>query len=415
MDTPKHTRARLAPAGSTPAGTAPPAASAPRAASPTGLARPAADEAKDQTMPGPQRPFRALVLDGGGMRGLYVATLLQSLLGLGSGANAPAGAPAATPDLGQRFDLMAGTSTGGLLAATLAYGCSLEDIIDIYKNSGQDIFPHPLPDYASKHMNSLAVSSWAVRFRDRAPGEPAALRAKLEEFLGATTLRQLWEKKRVALCIPVTNVSDRSCLVFKTPHAPDAQEPDTAGHSLVDVCMATAAAPVLFPLVLTAAPGNAERTIACTDGGLWANSPVLIALLEALKLHQGRPIEIVVIGSTGLAGDMRINPGEENWGLMHWTSNSLLLELAMESQSQGYYQMTRALIPYLKVEPAPIIVRLPYSFPSSDDVALFGMDKANPKAQEAMQNKGREDARRIYEKMLKNEDDLGVLAGILKA
>ena len=372
-----------------------------------------------------KRPFRALVLDGGGMRGLYAATVLQSLLNLcasgqDAGANADASVNARAPqpippiDLGRRFDLMAGTSTGGLLAATLAFGCSLDEIIGIYRSSGPDIFPHPVPDYSSKHMNSLAMSSWAVRFRDKCPGNPGVLRSRLEEFLGSTTLRQLWDKRGVALCIPVSNVTDRSCLVFKTPHAPTDDEPDTSGHSLVDVCMATAAAPLIFPLVLTAAPDNPQRLIACTDGGLWANSPVLIALLEAMKLHGGRPIQIVVIGSTGLSGDVEVNPGEENWGLMDWTMNLRLLELAMETQSQGHYQTARALIPYLKVEHTPVIVRLPYSFPSAEDVPLFGLDKAHPKALDAMQAKGREDAVEIYKKMRKNMDGLGVLAEILE-
>ena len=358
------------------------------------------------TSPQTKRPFRVLVLDGGGMRGLYAATVLQSLLELQAGETS-------VPDLGQRFDLMAGTSTGGLLAATLAFGCSLEEVIGIYRSSGPDIFPHPMPDYPSRHVNSLAMSSWAVRWRDKCPGNPDALRARLTEFLGEATLGQLWEKRGIALCIPVTNVTDRSCLVFKTPHAPEAGEPDTSGHSLVDVCMATAAAPVLFPLVLTPAPDAPPRLIACADGGLWDNSPVLIALLEALKMHDGRPIQIVVIGSTGLPGDLEISPGEENWGLMDWTLNSRLLELAMETQSQGHYQAARALIPYLKVEHAPVIVRLPYSFPSSANASLFGLDKANPKALEAMQDKGREDARHIYGKMLNNEDNLGILADIL--
>ena len=361
------------------------------------------------------RPFRALVLDGGGMRGLYAATVLQSLMDLCAGPDTKTDdtAPARHANLGRRFDLMAGTSTGGLLAATLAYGCTLDEIIGIYKSSGQDIFPHPMPDYASKNINSLAMSSWAVRFRDKCPGNPAALRAKLEEFLGATTLRELWQQKGVALCIPVTNVTDRACLVFKTPHAPEDDGEATAENRLVDVCMATAAAPVIFPLALTPAPNNPQNLIACTDGGLWANSPVLIALMEALKLHKGRPIEIVVVGSTGLAGDIVVKPGEENWGLMDWTMNSRLLELAMEAQSQGHYQMARALVPHLKVKPAPVIIRLPYSFPSSEKASLFGLDQARPKALEAMQIKGREDARRIYEKIHCNEDNLGILARML--
>ncbi len=373
------------------------------------------------------RPFRVLVMDGGGMRGLYAATVLQSLLALCENGRESkpdnkdlseaalekliARSSTAGLSLNERFDLMAGTSTGGLLAATLAYGCTLEEIIGIYKSCGQEIFPYPMPDQPSRAINSLAMSSWALRFRDKCPGNPDILREKLAEFLGTTTLRELWEKKGVALCIPVTNVTDHSSLVFKTPHGAEASRPDgydaeSADYSLVDVCMATAAAPILFPLALVpdpAAPNDETRLTACTDGGLWANSPVLISLIEAMKLHEGRPIERVVLGSTGLADDQNITPDSADWGIIDWGMNGRLLELALEVQSQGHYQMTLALLPFLNVKPAPTIVRLPYSFPSPKDAPLFGMDKAKPKALAAMRHTALADALRIYNKICNGE------------
>lgn len=377
------------------------------------------------------RPFRVLVMDGGGMRGLYAATVLQSLLALCEDGHEPslhnknlneaalekliASSCAAGLSLNERFDLMAGTSTGGLLAATLAYGCTLEEIIDIYKGSGSEIFPYPMPDQPSRTINSLAMSSWALRFRDKCPGNPEVLRRKLAEFLGATTLRGLWEEKGVALCIPVTNVTDHSSLVFKTPHSvspADGYDAESADYSLVDVCMATAAAPILFPLALVADPadpGDQTRLTACTDGGLWANSPVLISLIEAMKLHEGRPIEMVVLGSTGLADDQNITPDSAGWGIIDWGMNARLLELALEVQSQGHYQTALALLPFLNVKPTPTIVRLPYSFPSSKDAPLFGMDKAKPKALAAMLRMALADALRIYGKICNNEAGFGML------
>lgn len=394
-------------------------------------------------------PFRVLVMDGGGMRGLYAATVLKSLLALCGEPEEKrkaicetdvekliARSPAINLDFGRRFDLLAGTSTGGLLAATLAYGCTLEQIIGIYESSGPKIFPHPMPDQPSRTINSLAMSSWALRFRDKCPGNPAVLREKLVEFLGTATLRDLWSKKGVALCIPVTNVNGHSSLVFKTPHHAQRDAGDTenmgtrrsadadgydaksADYSLVDVCMATAAAPVLFPLALVpdpADPENPTRLTACTDGGLWANSPVLISLIEAMKLHKGRPIEMVVLGSTGLASDQGISPDEADWGLIDWSMNGRLLELALEVQSQGHYQTALALLPFLKVEPKPMILRLPYSFPTPEEAPLFGMDKSKPKALAAMRRLALSDALRIYDKIRNNEDGFGMLKAMFAA
>ncbi len=355
------------------------------------------------------RPFRCLVMDGGGMRGLYTACLLQQLRELCSPADR-------NPDFGASFDLLAGTSTGGLIAATLAHGCTLDEIIGIYKASGMEIFPHPLPDMPVKQMNAFAMSTWAVRFREKCAGDAEVLREILHKFVGKTTLRDVWEKRGIALAIAVTNVSERSGLIFKTPHEKGCagrQGYCAAGdYPLVDVCLASAAAPVFFPLVRVpdpADPDNPASGIVCTDGGLWANSPVLPALLEAIKLHAGRPIEIIIAGSTGLAGDVDHAPGNECWGLTDWTRDAFLLELAMETQSQGYYQLTKALLPYLNIEPKPKIVRLPYTFPVADEVALFGLDKAHVKAQAVMEQRAHEDAARIYALAKEDQGELGMV------
>src|ERR1700690_1820718 len=71
--------------------------------------------------------YRILSLDGGGIRGLYTAVLLKRLAQI-------------VPGFTDRADLLAGTSTGGILALGLAKGISTQDLVDLYKNNGAAIF-----------------------------------------------------------------------------------------------------------------------------------------------------------------------------------------------------------------------------------------------------------------------------------
>ncbi len=84
-----------------------------------------------------KRPFRVLCLDSGGMRGLYTDALLDTLIKRERSNE--------IVDAGKAFDLIVGTSTGGILAMGLAYGLPLQDIVDLYRQQGANIFPNPTP------------------------------------------------------------------------------------------------------------------------------------------------------------------------------------------------------------------------------------------------------------------------------
>src|SRR5215475_657100 len=87
-----------------------------------------------------RKPFRVLSLDGGGMRGTYTATYLDRI----SGAFARRrGVPAL--DVGAAFDLIVGTSTGGIIACALAAGVPLSEIVELYRVHGPAIFRRRLP------------------------------------------------------------------------------------------------------------------------------------------------------------------------------------------------------------------------------------------------------------------------------
>ncbi|MBU6410221.1 MAG: patatin-like phospholipase family protein, partial [Verrucomicrobia bacterium] len=87
------------------------------------------------------KPCRVLTLDGGGMRGLYTATVLD-VLAKHFAARRGVGAL----DIGKGFDLIVGTSTGGILATALAYGHPLKRVMDLYRIEGPKIFTDPMPD-----------------------------------------------------------------------------------------------------------------------------------------------------------------------------------------------------------------------------------------------------------------------------
>ena len=84
--------------------------------------------------------LNVLSLDGGGMRGLYSATVLKVL-----GERFAKLRQSGPLDIGKGFDLVVGTSTGAILAAGIAAGIPLHKIATLYEKIGPRIFPRPMP------------------------------------------------------------------------------------------------------------------------------------------------------------------------------------------------------------------------------------------------------------------------------
>src|SRR5436190_20005181 len=125
-----------------------------------------------------QSAFRVLALDGGGIRGLYTAVLLRDLCKLlcrEAGKNGD-------NDLGRKFHLVSGTSTGGILACALAAGISADRIVELYERNGPLIFKDPMPS------NSRAKVKWGFRNIRKAANSPAPLKQALMDIFGERTL-----------------------------------------------------------------------------------------------------------------------------------------------------------------------------------------------------------------------------------
>lgn len=126
-----------------------------------------------------EKPFRVLALDGGGMRGLYSATLLQVLA-----KRFDKRFHDNEPDIGASFDLICGTSTGAILACGLAAGISLDRVRKLYIEKGPVIFPSPMP--AGKK-----VYRWVFKHRNRPAARAEVLREALNGCFNDMTLQEV--------------------------------------------------------------------------------------------------------------------------------------------------------------------------------------------------------------------------------
>lgn len=218
--------------------------------------------------------FRVLTIDGGGMRGVYAAAFLAGL----------------ERDLGpisKNFNLICGTSTGGLIALALGAGRRGAEVVDFYREKGPRIFAHGGP-----HKRLPTILRAMARKHKYSNHE---LRAALDEILGTKKLCD----STVHLCIPTVDFVTCQPWVFKTDHGEGLSRD---GEVLMrDVALATSAAPMFFPIATAKIPahGTHHRFI---DGGLWANSPVLVGLTEAVRFFvgDGKPFGSLHILSVGL-------------------------------------------------------------------------------------------------------------------
>ncbi|MBR8206892.1 CBASS cGAMP-activated phospholipase [Burkholderia vietnamiensis] len=232
------------------------------------------------------RNFRVLALDGGGLRGTFTAAVLakwDDMLRSGGGNS-----------LVSHFDLVAGTSTGAILAIGLGLGIKPADILGFYREKGPQIFPK---DRALKH--------WL-----RSKHESSTLRGLLQQVYGDRKLSD----SSCRLVIPTVRAKHGQAEALVTPHSPDR----TAFRDIpaVDAALASSAAPTYFDESLWDGPIVPEVFL---DGGVWANNPILPALAESvrhLKIPLDR-IDVLSIGTLSSESDFTdsLGRGKAGWAL----------------------------------------------------------------------------------------------------
>ncbi|GAB3540369.1 CBASS cGAMP-activated phospholipase [Noviherbaspirillum agri] len=251
------------------------------------------------------KPYRILSLSGGGYLGLYSVCVLEEL-------EARVGEP-----LGRRFDLIAGTSIGGILSLALSFEVPMTTLKQLFLEHGKEIFPFSgIPSGAIGRVIDMARSALGPKYS----GDP--LRTTLEKYFDAKTMG---EAPRPVI-IPAVNVSNGRTKIFKTPQGKDFMGDATV--SVVDVAMATCAAPGYFPSVRIG-----EELFA--DGGVYATAPDQIALHEAQHYRDIDPGNVRMLSlGTATAGYVPREDVTEDASAVAWLSEGRLVLTLISVQQQ---------------------------------------------------------------------------------
>lgn len=263
---------------------------------------------------------RILAVDGGGIRGLLPAMVLTELERV---ANAPCA---------HLFDLISGTSTGGIIACGLVAEQPASALVDLYANRGAEIFSRTLwekvesgfgaagPKYDAGPLESILLDVLGDKWMSELPAGP--------ELLVPSYCIQL--PRPVVLDGVETT---RSSYLFKSSQSHD----PAADFRLRDIARATSAAPTYFaPAPVTAKDGDSRWMI---DGGVFANQPSACALAEARKLWPNDDFQIISIGTGSL--EAAIDPDSVlGWGYAGWIQPLLSVMMNGAADSVSYQMAT---------------------------------------------------------------------------
>lgn len=252
--------------------------------------------------------FKILSIDGGGIRGVYSAHVLKCI------------EERLEVSLFDVFDMIAGTSTGSIIAAGIASQEPASSIVEFYKKHGFEIFPPKwyarLCETAKKYLSmceSMCRSPYDFHHLERA-------------------LINVFQDKRLGdidkpLLIPSTDITNGCVHVLKSAYSNDFTRDKNV--LVKDAVLASCSAPMFFD------PHKLDHYL-LADGGLWANNPALAAMIDAqkrLNIHQD-DIRILSIG-TGHSRKMFGSNPSRKWGFLNGWRKKEFIEFILSLQSQS--------------------------------------------------------------------------------
>ncbi|TVU31244.1 hypothetical protein EJB05_22925 [Eragrostis curvula] len=271
--------------------------------------------------PSQGRFITVLSIDGGGIRGLIPATIVSCLEEKLQELDGP------DARIADYFDVIAGTSTGALIASMLAAPdenkrplFAAKDVTQFYLDNGPKIFPQRRAWFLTPVANLFSL----------------VMGPKYDGSYLHDKIKSLTRDVRVAdtvtnIIVPAFDVKYMQPVIFSTYEAKD--DPLKNAH-LSDICISTSAAPTYFPAhyFKTECPGREPREFHLVDGGVAANNPTMVAMSMLTKeihrrnpdFHAGKPTEyknylIISIG-TGSAKLAEKYTAQKcaKWGLLRW-------------------------------------------------------------------------------------------------
>lgn len=263
--------------------------------------------------------FSILALDGGGVRGIYGARVLERLEStLGK-------------KVGDCFDLIAGVSTGSILAGAVAASIPMSEIVRLFEEESPRIF-----------RKRCSIFGLVMLWRSRYSGKP--LDDVLRHYLSDITLGEL----STPLLIPSADLATGEVHVFKSRYLAELDEPYSRDGEVLlrDAILASCAAPTFFD------PKEIGPHL-LADGGLWANNPSIIALTEAVSKFN-RSIEEVRVLSIGTGQAPNMYRRRRCWGLLTGWGREKLVSYTLSLQSQASTNMAKLMLGprYLRLDPS---------------------------------------------------------------
>jgi predicted acylesterase/phospholipase RssA len=256
-------------------------------------------------------PVRVLSLDGGGYLGLATAAFIDGIerhFGV---------------SFHSRFDLFCGTSTGAIIALGLAYGRRGVDLMQLYEQLGSQVFQQSGSGLFAPKYNGTG------------------LRNALTAEFGSATLGDVLAKGKTSL-VTAFNVTTGTPRLFKTDHSCNLTR--DASLKLVDVVMASSAAPTYFPLVRVTNPYDQITETFC-DGGVVANHPALLGFAEALSELGAKPSQIRVLSISTPRTDLGEGAARKkalNRGVWGWRKT--LASIFIDSNSRVAHEVLRRIV-----------------------------------------------------------------------
>ena len=300
--------------------------------------------------------FKILSIDGGGIKGLYSSTILEHLEKKYGGS------------CSDYFDMLCGTSTGGLIALGLSQKIPAIEISKIYSEHGKKIFPKQ-----NKVVALLKQTFWKGKFKDD------ALKEVLAEIFGEKTIAC----SNNLLCVPAYSFTDARPWIFKYDHIEGGLSRDNQTR-YVDVALATSAAPTYLPLAESEFYDHKQFI----DGGVWANNPSLIGLIEALTyfVGEGKVYDGVQILSISSLNNTAGKPTglERHRAFVQWRNDLFETSMIGQSSFTDYFLSKLHEISSMPVE----YVRIPSEAISAEQQHLVQLDVATTDSIRLIRGKG---------------------------
>jgi len=230
--------------------------------------------------------IKILCLNGGGVRGLFTISLLAEIENIIEKRENRTGVK-----IGEYFDLITGTSIGGILALGLASGKSARELLEKFESSASSIFP----------LDRFKWKKFWTLFRPIYKSNP--LYETVKSMIGDTVKFEDLERR---VMITSLNLSTGKPKFFKTPHNPNFNYDREI--RLIDAAMATSAAPTYFKPHFIKDAGHYFA-----DGGLVANNPSFIGVREVLidmknDFPNAKPEDVSVLNIGTLSENYCIGP-----------------------------------------------------------------------------------------------------------